>query len=305
MRTANTTLARTKHVACLHSSPACHQHGWCQQASHAADTAALPANVSCTQEGNTPTKPAETARRPLQRTTGVKQGKHTQRPQGKHDTATKALRTVHKHAPSAMNPCKSSVDFHKNRPLFSAKLFDHFFSKKKQTKFSPTAKTARMQTYSSVFIQGTASVASASVAFASDPNTLGKRRGGRGEGGVAVDDETDKYSGIDGEATMQADLRALVRRCQTLFCHECSKLKVETIASNYCSSCGAMCLVHHLLSLFLSYFCIASFAVCCMRCGAQRDIMALCLSSVPTGSYRDTRPVVAAEDDHNYSTRRP
>jgi len=163
-----------------------------------------------------------------------------------------------------------------------------------------------MQTYSSVFIQGTASVASASVAFASDPNTLGKRRGGRGEGGVAVDDETDKYSGIDGEAAMQADLRALVRRCQTLFCHECSKLKVETIASNYCSSCGAMCLVPHLLSLSLSLlFLPCLFAVCCMRCATQRDLMALCVYSVPTGSYRETRQVVAAEEDHDYSTRRP
>jgi len=42
-----------------------------------------------------------------------------------------------------------------------------------------------------------------------------------------------------------------------------------------------------------------------MRCVTQRDLMALCLYSVPTVSYRETRPVAAAEEDHDYSTRRP
>ena len=53
----------------------------------------------------------------------------------------------------------------------------------------------------------------ASATFASDPETFGMGHGGREEGGVAVDDETDKYTGIHGEAALQANLRALVRRC--------------------------------------------------------------------------------------------
>ena len=267
----------------------------------------LPANVACRQddlptepaEGNKPTKPAEknTPASPADHRRQSRASTHNARRVGTTQQP-KALRTVHKHAPCVANPCKSSVKIQRIDRYFRRKYLTIFFQKKTKY-FSLGAKTASMQTYSSVLFQGTASVAS--VAFTSDPDIC---RDGRGDGGVVVDDETDKYSGIDGEAAMQADLRALVRRCQTLFCHECLKLQTETIASNYCSSCGAMCLVPHLLFPSLSDFCLASFAVCCMRCETQRDLMALCLHSVPTGSYRETRPVVAAEEENDYSTRR-
>jgi len=64
-----------------------------------------------------------------------KQGKHTQRPEGRHDTATKGIT----HRPQACSFCGESLQIlcqnQRNRPVFSAKRFDHFFSKKKQNNF--------------------------------------------------------------------------------------------------------------------------------------------------------------------------
>jgi len=132
-------------VACLHTSTggASRHHTLqtqqpCPTTSHALKTTCQQSRRKATRQQSRRKK----TRRPLQRTTGIKQGKHTQRPQGRHDTATKALRTVHKHAPSAMNPCKSSVELQKIDRYFRRKYLTIFFEKK-QKKFSPSAKTAR------------------------------------------------------------------------------------------------------------------------------------------------------------------
>ena len=59
------------------------------------------------------------------------------------------------------------------------------------------------------------------------------------------------------------------------------------------------------LSLPLSYFALPILRWVALRCVAQCDIMAIYVYAVPTGSYGETRQVVAAEEDHVDRTPRP